>query len=596
MRLLLASLLSTAAACGGDDIQIPTAATTTVVGPVGGTVNATAATVPTVRITDARGSGVRGVMVRWRITAGGGRVVNDSIRTNGSGEASSGGWTLGTTAGTQTLQATADGVPTVTFTADAAPGPAVRLVRSSVETQSAVVATAVVTPPAVRAEDQFGNGVPDVPVQFSILSGNGSITGATQTTNAQGVATAQAWQVGTQANALQAARAASAGLPPVDFFVLAQPGPATSLLKVTGDNQEGPAGAPVPVPPGVRAVDQFGNAVGNVPVQFTPGVGSGTVSSGLVSTDPANGTAFVGAWTLGPTIGPQTLVATSAVLPGVSATFTATTVATLYDIEVRFVGEGGTTIVRNAFTTAAARWRNIILNNLGNFTATAAAGWCGIEWTPELSATAWNDMLIFARIANIDGPGGILARAGPCGTDNSTGLPVIGIMEFDESDMPNLIANGGLVDVVLHEMGHVIGIGTLWNSRNLLSGAGSADPFFTGTTARQQFASINLGVYSGNAVPVENTGGQGTRDAHWRESIFTRELMTGFYNSGVANPLSRVTAGSLRDMGYTVNLNAADSFSFTASLYDFPFNPGPVLHYGDDTWVSSTPITVRRTP
>jgi hypothetical protein len=60
---------------------------------------------------------------------------------------------------------------------------------------------------------------------------------------------------------------------------------------------------------------------------------------------------------------------------------------------------------------------------------------------------------------------------------------------------------------------------------------------------------------------VENTGGSGTADAHWRESVFGKELMTGYYNPGSPNPLSRVTVGAMADLGYLVNMNAADSYS-----------------------------------
>jgi len=80
-------------------------------------------------------------------------------------------------------------------------------------------------------------------------------------------------------------------------------------------------------------------------------------------------------------------------------------------------------------------------------------------------------------------------------------------------------------------------------------------------------------LYSGNPVPVENTGGSGTRDSHWRETTFGRELMTGFYNSGALNPLSRITIGSLEDLGYQVNYNASEPYSITALLYAFPFTP-----------------------
>jgi hypothetical protein len=60
-------------------------------------------------------------------------------------------------------------------------------------------------------------------------------------------------------------------------------------------------------------------------------------------------------------------------------------------------------------------------------------------------------------------------------------------------------------------------------------------------------------------VPVENTGGLGTRNGHWRETTFGNELMTGFLNSG-KNPLSRLTIASLRDLGYIVNLSVADPY------------------------------------
>jgi hypothetical protein len=60
-------------------------------------------------------------------------------------------------------------------------------------------------------------------------------------------------------------------------------------------------------------------------------------------------------------------------------------------------------------------------------------------------------------------------------------------------------------------------------------------------------------------VPLENTGGAGTADSHWRETIFRNELMSGFV-AAPGNPLSRVTAGSLQDLGYTVDLSAAEPF------------------------------------
>ncbi len=567
------------AACG-DGPQVPTEAIPTGSLTVNATVASTVSTVPSIRITDAKGKGIRNVLVRWRVTSGGGRVTNDSVRTSASGEASAGGWTLGTTSGTQTLQATSDGVPAVTFTATAAPGPLAQLTRASVDVQTATVNTLVTAPPAVRAEDQYGNPVPNVPVQFAVTLGGGTITGEQQTTNTLGIATVGSWRLGTAAGQ-QVLSVTATGTAGTVFGATALAGPAVGLTKIAGDNQQAVINLPVPIAPGVRAVDAFNNPVGNVPVSFAPGPNSGTVTGATAITDLANGAAFVGSWTLG-TEATQTLVATSSMLPAVSVTFTARATTSQYDIDVRFVGEGGSTVVRSAFTAAATKWRGIIAGDVHNTRINVAAGSC-TTWMPAMNEVA-NDVVIFARITPIDGPGKILGQAGPCFVNTGSRLSAVGIMEFDEDDMATLIANGSLTEVILHEMGHVLGIGTLWNyQRNLLVGGGGDDPYFQGTTGRTQFANLSTSVYSGNPVPVENSGGSGTRDSHWRESVLTRELMTGFLNRNVTNPLSRLTVGSLQDLGYVVNLAAADAYSITSQLrYAFPFIENDVTALTND--------------
>lgn len=565
-------------ACG-DDPQVPTASTPVANATLNGRVAVVLQEAPSVRITDQKGKNIKGLLVRWRVTSGGGRVSSDTVRTDASGVASSGGWVLGTGAGTQTLQATADGIAPTTFTAQATPGPLTSLVLSGNTTPVAPVASTLSSLPAVRAEDQFGNGIPDLPVTFAITQGNGSITGGSQVTNALGVATVGSWTLGTisgtqrlLATAVDAAAGTSAS---ASINATAQPGAPVGLNKVAGDNQLGSFNAPVGVPPGVRVVDAFGNGVGNVVVTFTPGPNSGTVANATVTSDPANGTAFVGAWTLSNTA-TQTLVATATALPSSSATFTASASATQFDIDVRFVGPVANPVVRQAFLTAAAKWRTVIVGDLQRTIVNSAAGLCD-SWIPAINETI-NDIVIYARVAPIDSAGGangnILGQAGPCAVNAGTRLTAYGLMEFDEFDLDGLVTDGSLTDVIIHEMGHVLGIGTLWNfNRSLLIGAGGSDPFFQGTAGRAQFTALNTVTYSGLAVPVENTGGGGTRDSHWRESVLRNELMTGFLNRG-SNPLSRISVGSLQDIGYTVNLAAADGYSLTAALYSFPFGTG----------------------
>ncbi|MCA9722989.1 MAG: hypothetical protein KC489_11415, partial [Gemmatimonadetes bacterium] len=77
--------------------------------------------------------------------------------------------------------------------------------------------------------------------------------------------------------------------------------------------------------------------------------------------------------------------------------------------------------------------------------------------------------------------------------------------------------------------------------------------------------------YAGPPVPVENTGTAGTRDSHWRETILNAELMTGFVEAaGVFMPITRLTIGSLADMGWTVDLTKADPFTPSAQARAAP--------------------------
>src|SRR5206468_3575377 len=136
--------------------------------------------------------------------------------SNGSGIAAT-TWTLGTAAGTQTVQATGAGSP-VSFSATATAGAAATIAANSATSQSATAGTAVSTPPSVIVKDANGNPVAQVAVTFAVAPGNGTITGASQTTNASGVATVGSWTLSATAG-LNTLTATSTGLSgsPVTF-------------------------------------------------------------------------------------------------------------------------------------------------------------------------------------------------------------------------------------------------------------------------------------------------------------------------------------------------------------------------------------------
>jgi hypothetical protein len=66
----------------------------------------------------------------------------------------------------------------------------------------------------------------------------------------------------------------------------------------------------------------------------------------------------------------------------------------------------------------------------------------------------------------------------------------------------------------------------------------------------------------GQAV-IEQDGGAGTARGHWDEETYFNELMTGFI-SGSTQPLSRLTARALVDLGYTIDVTKSDSFSIAS--------------------------------
>jgi hypothetical protein len=221
--------------------------------------------------------------------------------------------------------------------------------------------------------------------------------------------------------------------------------------------------------------------------------------------------------------------------------------ASPFTIEVQFLG-GLTETQKNAFKLAADRWSQMIIGDLPSVV---------------VDGEVIDDVLILAQGQDIDGPGQILGQAGPThlrprNAGNAASLPAKGTMAFDTADLQDMEQRGTLNDVITHEMGHVLGIGTIWSIKRLLQGAGTANPTFTGRAAEEEYGRLRNG--GRTPVPVENRGGPGTAGGHWRESVFGSELMTGFV-ANAPNPLSRMTVASLQDLGYVVNLDAAEPYN-----------------------------------
>ena len=240
-----------------------------------------------------------------------------------------------------------------------------------------------------------------------------------------------------------------------------------------------------------------------------------------------------------------------------------------FDIDVRYVGErvppvATETVIENA----VRRWERILREN--GATAgqiVASSQWQCRDTVPPFGAYI-DDLLIYVYLEPLDGPAG---RGGPCFSrsaqaDGAPGLPYMGSMWFD----PKHLSAESLHFTARHEIGHVLGFGTVWDRFGYLqdpaTGTASQPPdtHFSGALAIAAFERVGGASYRGAKVPVENDTARypGAEDSHWRESVFGDELMTGGVRGGrgTFEPLSRVTVASLADLGYAVNYAAADAF------------------------------------
>lgn len=165
---------------------------------------------------------------------------------------------------------------------------------------------------------------------------------------------------------------------------------------------------------------------------------------------------------------------------------------------------------------------------------------------------AVDDLRIEASVIAIDGPGTVLGGANPLATRDLNGLPATGFMEFDEADAAQLLEDDEWDDVVLHEMLHVVGVGTVWDALGLLETIGGTLRF-TGENAIAAYAEAFPEVaaddpFSDRGVPVEEEGGPGTALSHWDEELFGSELMTGFLGDDPV--FTDLTLASIEDVGY----------------------------------------------
>lgn len=454
------------------------------------------------------------------------------------------------------------------------------------------VSRSLLTPaPVVQVVDINGDPVDSAGIAVTAaLVGSGTLTGTTVVaTDANGQATFSNLSMRGLAGGKALAFTASQVVGVQSGNVTLTAGAAAVLVATSATSQSLLKGSAVTAKPAVAAQDLDGNGVAGVAVTFALTVGNGSIT-GANQVTSASGAATIGSWTLDTAAGPNSVTASATGLTGSPLTFnaTGTNVSSQFTIDIQFLGSG-TPSQQAAFSAAKAKWEQVIIGDLANFTGTLNASSCG---NPAFTGTI-DDVLIYVDLVPIDGPGQILGAAGPCYIRVTGSLTILGYMKFDTADLADLELNGSLSDVALHEMGHVLGYGTLWSTFGLQNLVSGTDPFFVGSFANAAYLTEGgaAGVSPANcganvprsAVPLQVTGGAGTALSHWEECVFRSEVMTGFI-SGNARPLSKTSIQSLADLGYSVNANAADLFNLATqpTLRAGEAEAGPVVNLTQD--------------
>lgn len=210
-----------------------------------------------------------------------------------------------------------------------------------------------------------------------------------------------------------------------------------------------------------------------------------------------------------------------------------------FDIRLE-LSPGLSQLQKNQCRVAATHWRRVIIGDLSD----QIVGNRNVD-----------DLVIFISavpIPDFD----VLAQAAPTNfRPTGTGLPFNGFVELNSRRLADMERDDLLLAVLLHEIGHVLGIGIISNSlwSGFVSGAGTFQPVFTGSNASRAYARfLGLGSNASRDVPLVPAAD------HWDDdSKLKVELMTANID-GSSIPLSAVTIGALKDLGYDVDETQAE--------------------------------------
>ncbi|MBA3443753.1 MAG: hypothetical protein H0T58_02715 [Gemmatimonadales bacterium] len=292
---VLVPLLLVLAACGGDELLLPSSGQAARIAAVGGNGQTGIVGQPlrdslVVKVTDLEDRPVDNVEVTFVAPPGATLTPNDTVVTGPDGQAAV-HYTLATASGEQTIEARATPVvPSLslitTFSASAEPEAAVQLVAAGGNLQVGEVLTVLPESLSVTAVDRFGNGVAGIEVIWEVA--DGQVTPDTVVTGPDGRAAVQR-ALGARPGIYRTSAAAAAlEGSPVLFEATGVPLPSPQLVLVTQASSSVAAGVPFERQPELQLQDAVGAPLARANVAVTVQIAEGGGSLGGTTTVRSN--------------------------------------------------------------------------------------------------------------------------------------------------------------------------------------------------------------------------------------------------------------------------------------------------------------------
>ncbi len=201
----------------------------------------------------------------------------------------------------------------------------------------------------------------------------------------------------------------------------------------------------------------------------------------------------------------------------------------------------------DAIDEASTRWETVLARGVPDEAVSSASGCLFAPGVDEVV----DDIVITVLVTTL--PSGVHGDAAPC-ANGVDGLPRFSNVRISEDVIDSWAADGKLADLVAHEFGHALGFGgaTWWA---FLEGLGTDELTWTGPRGVAEWSALG----GEGDIPMEplNPG-------HWEERRFKTELMTCFVGGSPPHELSGMTIAAMADIGYHVDLAAADPYTLPA--------------------------------